>query len=320
MEITHRQVEAFRAVVHTGTTVDAALLLHTSQPSISRLIRDLEAAVHLKLFDRVKGRLLLTAEGSAFHDEVRRSFAGLQRLSEVAAGLVQFRGRELRIGSLPALGLVLLPKAVAAFQARYPDVRVVLGVAESTTIREWVTYQQVEAGYVEEGIEPLECDAHLLFRVPAVVVMHRSHPLARRRAIRVTDLHGRDFVHLWRGHAERRQIDAALEQARVSVVAKAETQYATGVCALVAAGVGIGVVNPIVLLGAAAFDVVVRPFLPRMEFGILELSRRGRRPDALLGEFVQTARSELGAIIRKRHAAAAIPQHPRKRASEERPG
>jgi DNA-binding transcriptional LysR family regulator len=308
MQITHHQVEAFRAVVHTGTTVDAAVLLHTSQPSISRLIRDLEAAVHLKLFDRVKGRLLLTAEGSAFHDEVRRSFAGLQRLSEVAAGLVQFRGRELRIGSLPALGLILLPRVVAVFQTRYPDVRVVLGVAESMTIREWVTYQQVEAGYVEEGIEPLGCDAHLLFRVPAVVIMQRGHPLARRGAVRVTDLRGQNFVHLWRGHAERRQIDAALEQAGVSVVAKAETQYATGVCALVAAGVGIGVVNPIVLLGAATFDVEVRPFLPKVEFGILELSRRGRRPDALLEAFVQTARSELVAVIREQRASHVTPR------------
>jgi len=308
MQITHHQVEAFRAVVHTGTTVDAAVLLHTSQPSISRLIRDLEAAVHLKLFDRVKGRLLLTAEGSVFHDEVRRSFAGLQRLSEVAAGLVQFRGRELRIGSLPALGLILLPRVVAVFQTRYPDVRVVLGVAESMTIREWVTYQQVEAGYVEEGIEPLGCDAHLLFRVPAVVIMQRGHPLARRGAVRVTDLRGQNFVHLWRGHAERRQIDAALEQAGVSVVAKAETQYATGVCALVAAGVGIGVVNPIVLLGAATFDVEVRPFLPKVEFGILELSRRGRRPDALLEAFVQTARSELVAVIREQRASHVTPR------------
>jgi DNA-binding transcriptional LysR family regulator len=312
MQITHHQVEAFRAVVHTGTTVDAAVVLHTSQPSISRLIRDLEAAVHLKLFDRVRGRLLLTAEGSAFHDEVRRSFAGLQRLSEVAAGLVQFRGRELRIGSLPALGLVLLPKVVAAFQARYPDVRVVLGVAESMTIREWVTYQQVEAGYVEEGIEPLGCDAHLLFRVPAVVVVQRGHPLARRGVVRVTDLRGQNFVHLWRGHAERRQIDAALERAGVSVVAKAETQYATGVCALVAAGVGVGVVNPVVLLGAATFDVEVRPFLPKVEFGILELSRRGRRPDALLDEFVQTARSELGAIVREQSAGKTTAPHGRK--------
>jgi DNA-binding transcriptional LysR family regulator len=313
MQITHHQIEAFRAVVHTGTTVDAALLLHTSQPSISRLIRDLEAAVQLKLFDRVKGRLRLTAEGSVLHDEVRRSFAGLQRLSEVAAGLVQFRGRELRIGSLPALGLVLLPKVVAIFQTRYPDVRVVLGVAESTTIREWVTYQQVEAGYVEEGIEPLECDAHLLFRVPAVVVMQRGHPLAKLRVVRVADLHGQDFVHLWRGHAERRQIDAALEQARVSVVAKAETQYATGVCALVAAGVGVGVINPIVLLGAASFDLEVRPFLPIVEFGILELSRLGKRPDALLGEFVQTVRSELGAIIRKQRTDSPTAWHRRKR-------
>jgi DNA-binding transcriptional LysR family regulator len=65
MQITHRQVEAFRAVVRTGTTVEAPLPLHTSQPSISRLIGELETAVRLKLFDRVKRRLLLTAEGSA---------------------------------------------------------------------------------------------------------------------------------------------------------------------------------------------------------------------------------------------------------------
>jgi DNA-binding transcriptional LysR family regulator len=299
MQITHRQVEAFRAVVHTGTTVEAALLLHTSQPSISRLIRELETAIRLKLFDRVKGRLLLTAEGSAFRDEVQRSFAGLQRLSEVAAGLVQFRGRELRIGSLPALGLALFPKVVAYFQARYPDVRVVLGVAESTTIREWVMHHQVEIGYVEGGIEPLDCDAHLLFTVPAVVIMPRGHPLAKRRAVRAADLDGAPFVHFWRGNTERRRIEAALEHVGVSVVTKAETQYAMGACALVAQGVGVAVVNPIVLLGAANFDVEVRPFRPAIQLGILELSRHGQRLDALLSEFVEMARAQLNAAVRR---------------------
>jgi DNA-binding transcriptional LysR family regulator len=296
MLITHRQVEAFRAVVRTGTTVEAALVLHTSQPSISRLIGELEVAVQLKLFDRLKGRLVPTAEGVAFYDEVRRSFAGLQRLSEAAAGLAQFRGRELRIGSLPVLGLVLLPGVVARFQSRYPDVRMVLGVADSTNIREWVAYQQVEVGYVEEGIEPLECDARLLFRVPAVVVVRPGHPLTKQRVVTAKDLDGMDFVHLWRGHGERRQIDEALAHARVSVTTKAETQYAIGVCALVAEGVGVGIVNPIVLLGAVRFDVEVRPFQPTLEFGILELNRRGKRPDALADEFVRMARTEFEAI------------------------
>jgi DNA-binding transcriptional LysR family regulator len=303
MQITHRQVEAFRAVVHTGTTVEAALLLHTSQPSISRLIRELETAIHLKLFDRVKGRLLLTAEGSAFHDEVQRSFAGLQRLSEVAAGLVQFRGRELRIGTLPALGLALLPKVVARFQERYPDVRVVLGVAESTTIREWVMHHQVEIGYVEGGLEPLDCDAHRLFVVPAVVVMPRGHPLAKRRAVSAADLHGQRCVQFWRGNTERRQIEAALAHAGVSVVTTAETQYAIGACALAAEGVGVAVVNPIVLLGAADFAVEVRPFRPTIGLGILELSRRRRRPDALLREFAEMARTQLNAAVRRKLSA-----------------
>jgi len=277
--------------------VEAARLLFTSQPSISRLIADLEAAVHLKLFDRRKGRLVLTAEGVAFSQEVERSFAALHRLSDVAVSLRQYRGRELRIGSLPALGLCLLPRAVARFQSRYPDVHVALGIAESVTVREWVVHQQIDLGYVSDSIDSLECDADLICQVPAVVVMQPEHPLASKSIVTATDLAGVSFIHLWSGHAARKRIEDILGNAQVKVISRAETPHAMGICALAAEGVGVGVVNPITLLGSASFNVAARPFEPTVNFRIFELSRQGRRPDALLREFSDIAKKEIKSAL-----------------------
>ena len=62
--LNQRQVEAFRAVMVTGGITSAAQLMNVTQPAVSRLIRDLQVAVGLRLFERVGTRLLPTSEAS----------------------------------------------------------------------------------------------------------------------------------------------------------------------------------------------------------------------------------------------------------------
>src|SRR5580658_7912125 len=78
--LTHRQVEAFRAVMLTGRVTAAAEMLRITQPAVTRLIRDLQTATHLRLFQRQGSRLLPTGEASALYLEVERSFVGLDRI------------------------------------------------------------------------------------------------------------------------------------------------------------------------------------------------------------------------------------------------
>ena len=76
--ISLRQIEAFRAVMVTGTVTQAAKMLEVSQPAVSRMISYLEYEIGFKLFSRASRQLIPTDEGRAFYDEVERSFIGPQ--------------------------------------------------------------------------------------------------------------------------------------------------------------------------------------------------------------------------------------------------
>jgi DNA-binding transcriptional LysR family regulator len=83
-KINSRQIEAFRALMLAGTTTAAAEVMRVTQPAVSRLLADLQAALKLTLFDRRGTRLVPTSEALALYDEVQRSFVGLDRIAAVA--------------------------------------------------------------------------------------------------------------------------------------------------------------------------------------------------------------------------------------------
>ena len=62
-----RQIEVFQAVMQTGSTVEAARLLHVSQPGISRMLAHIELQLGLTLFERRKGKLLPTPQADALY-------------------------------------------------------------------------------------------------------------------------------------------------------------------------------------------------------------------------------------------------------------
>src|SRR5665213_3364032 len=72
--VNHRQIEAFRAVIESGSMSAAARTLGISQPNISRFIAQLEASTGLKLFDRGAGKISPTEDAITFYHEVERSF------------------------------------------------------------------------------------------------------------------------------------------------------------------------------------------------------------------------------------------------------
>ena len=67
MAINLRQLEAFRAVIITGSITGAASYLHVSQPAVSRLIADLEHSIGFALFERRNRRLHVKPEGEIFY-------------------------------------------------------------------------------------------------------------------------------------------------------------------------------------------------------------------------------------------------------------
>lgn len=254
--------EAFQAVMRTGSMTAAAATMHTSQPNISRLISRLEKETELKLFERVPGRLLPTADARALFEEVQRSFVGLQRLNEAAGRIRRSGSGILRLGAVQTLSLSIVPRAVRRFTDRYPEVKLSIQTAHSSLLSRWVSEHTCDLGIisflgVEEGIEK-----ELLYTADGVCIMHESHPLAEKDMVTPQDLAGERFITFPRGDPPRVLMDRILLDANVDVAQTIETSYSAITCSLVMQGVGVAVVNPHIVRDYLHGGVVARPFAP----------------------------------------------------------
>ena len=96
-----RHIEIFHAIMTAGNLTEAARMLHTSQPTVSRELARFEKVLGLTLFERTRGRLHPTVQGLRLFEEVQRSWYGLDRIVSAAESLREFRQGELSIVCLP---------------------------------------------------------------------------------------------------------------------------------------------------------------------------------------------------------------------------
>jgi len=277
-----RQLDAFRAVMRTGSVTNAAQSLHVTQPSVSRLIADLEWSVGFALFERVKGMApVATPEAEALFQEVERSFTGMQELRRIATDIKNFRTGHLRIACLPALSTGFVPGAIRQFLADYPSTRIHLQTRSSSTVRIWVAAQQFDFGFATPAgeMEGLISEPFLAGR--GVCVLPPDHPLARRKVIRPADLRGQPFISLALEDPARRKIDNVFDQAGVERNIVVETQYAMTICGLVQRGVGCTILNPVTALDYVPLGLVLKPFEPAVTFEYM-LYRPAHRPLSLV--------------------------------------
>ena len=115
-----RHIEIFHAVMTAGNLTEAARLLHTSQPTVSRELARFEKVIGLTLFERTRGRLHPTVQGLRLFEEVQRSWYGLDRIVSAADSLREFRQGELSVVCLPVISQSFFPSQRQPFRAPDP--------------------------------------------------------------------------------------------------------------------------------------------------------------------------------------------------------
>ena len=177
MNLTHRHVEVFRALMLTGSVTRAAELLHTSQPTVSRELARLEQVTQMRLFDRVRGRLQPTARAYALREEVERSWVGLEHIAAAAASLRHFAQGRLSVVCLPALAHTLLPEAVRRFVSRHAQASVAITPLDSPLLEARLTEQRCDLGLIEQRDAPPGTTLLPLLQADEVAVLPAGHPL-----------------------------------------------------------------------------------------------------------------------------------------------
>jgi LysR family transcriptional regulator, low CO2-responsive transcriptional regulator len=236
---THAQLRAFHAVAEARSFTAAAQALGVSQPAVSMHVRALEDAYGVELLTRGRPGVDTTELGRALLDTTRPMFS----LEAEAAELLQratalLRGR-LRVG---ADGPFLIVPVLAAFRREHPHVGLSLSLGNSSEVLRDLLDGRTDVAAFSDRIEDPR-----LFAVPAaksaqVVIVAREHAWARRRGVRLRDLHGAPMVMREEGSVTRRAIEAALDRAGVKPSVVMELGSREAVHEAVVAGIGAGVV------------------------------------------------------------------------------
>lgn len=243
MELRH--LRYFSAVAEAGSFSAAARQLHVSQSSVSEQIADLEGELGGLLLDRSGRQVRLTALGTVFLEEARKTLGAAERALEVTRGSLRGETGTLSIGFFLWGAGGFFPRIIREFRRSHPGIRLSLFDMQPV-----LQVQALEEGRLDVGLtrppEPAaeHLFAHeLLFRDPIMVVMRPDHPLAGRE-LRLEDLAGQPLV-----CADRRSnpplydafVSAFAERNLPHPVANTSGTWA-GVLTLVEAGEGIALV------------------------------------------------------------------------------
>lgn len=287
----HRQVEAFHALIISGSTVRAAEIMGITQPAVSRLIAELEHSLRFALFDRIRGRLVPTPEARLFFREVDESFRGMDRLRAAAAGIRDYGEGTLRIGGLAAGSVSLIPSAIRLFRESHPGIRITFHVKSSTDIRNGILDGQYDIGLAADEIDKAGVDTQAFTSSPGVVAIPLDHPLVTQETIEPKNLTGLPLLGLVPEDRARQRLDTLLAQHDVVPDYIVETPNSATICALAESGNAVGLINPMVIDSAQPHRVAFRPFRPSVIFRSLLLFPVEKQKSKLVREFTKTLMS-----------------------------
>ncbi len=275
MELRH--LRYFVAVAEEENVTRAAAKLHVSQPALSRQIHDLEDEMNLLLLERSAKSVRLTEAGRVFLQEAR---AVLQRADEAVkkarsvAGGVQ---GEIRVGYAPSLTIQILPRALRAFHAEFPAVRVIL---DDLSTEEMLAGLRAGKLHVALMVKPGKSKLHGLHfdelaQYPMCVAMPPSHPLAKLRAVPWKKLADENLVAYSKaGYPEyHEELGAIFKMVGAKMRIVEEQDGVTSLIAAVEAGRGVAFV-PACIACMAGPRLKVHP----ADSGVLQTHHSGSAP------------------------------------------
>jgi LysR family hca operon transcriptional activator len=193
MELRH--LRYFVAVAEEGSlTVAAERRLHTSQPSLSRQIRDLEYEVGAQLMIRSAHGIELTAAGRAFLDHARLALAQVDAAREAARRAAQPARLSFALGFLTGKEIDWLPEAIRLLRDELPSIEITVSSQYSPDLADALVRGKLDVAFLRREARATDLMFKLVATEPFVVVLPSDHRLASYEAINPHDMVGETFI------------------------------------------------------------------------------------------------------------------------------
>ncbi|MCX2698263.1 LysR family transcriptional regulator [Ochrobactrum chromiisoli] len=294
--LTLRQIEVIRAIMVTGTIAGAAKLLNVSAPGLSRLMKYSEDSLGVRLFDRRGGRYVPTPQARNIFDLLDTVHRKIEDLQSAVTDLSKGKAQELCVASVPSIANVMIPRTVAKLRERYPDIHLDLDILK---IEEAVDYLLLGRGEIVAissrfdhpliHFEPLTT-GRLLCIVP------EHSPLASRSKITPLEMSQYPLIGINPKDPYGAIMAAMFTNAGLDYKMNIKARFGSTVCSLVAAGLGIAIIDEFTVAHAVVRGLKSIPIDAENNFNTYIAYRNDIPLSVYADHFVQLLRTEMNAV------------------------
>ncbi|MCD2511904.1 LysR family transcriptional regulator [Comamonas endophytica] len=292
-----RQLEAFVAVMTIGSITGAAKLLERSQPAITRQIQELELGLGQALLHRHGPKVTPTELGYVLYEEAERIVNGVRRIQQHAHRAAPVPSPPLLVSATSALSLGVVAPALAACRPLLAAGKIeLLSVRPEKVVRD-VLHGMADLGVCSLPVDHQQICVHWVAEVPCKAVLPENHPLAAHEVVPIEALARERMIGMHNPHRLKQHIDTALRQAGAGAMqAEIETNSSMNAQALVRAGLGVAVLDPITLLGAPLVGLAYRDLDVRIPFHFGAISAQGKNLTAPALQLLEALRDHAAAL------------------------
>ena len=252
MNLNHLAV--FHAVAEEGGVSRGAERLCVSQPAVSKQVRELEAALGLKLFDRLPRGVRLTQAGEVLAGHARRLFAVEADAERAIAELKGLSRGSLRVGASLTIGVYLLPEILGAYRKLHPGIDLELEIANTQVIQQKLRENALDVALTEGFVETSEpknelddLEAEIFHRDELVAVVPPGHRLLSEEVVTAAQFCAEPFLMRETGSGTREVVERALAQVKVVVHPTMSLGSTEAIKRAVTAGLGVAIISRLAL-------------------------------------------------------------------------
>ena len=287
-----RQIQAFYAVMQTGTVTQAAQQLGISQPGVSNLIANFEHYIGFNLFTRIRGRLHPTPEARRLFDSSEGMIEAFDQISRRASAIRHLQTGKLVVAGLPEMSLEFLPVLINQFLDEKPKVNVSFQTRASVKIQEMVSDHIIEIGITEGPVAHDNLNSER-FSYPCYCVIPESDPLAKKMSITPEDLHEQPLITLGQAHMTYHRLREIFTQRQCVWNDRCQVRLFSAALVFARQGLGLTLVDPFTIVSQNLTNVVIKPFKPTVSFDLIIIWAKDR-PLSLIGSsFIELLKSKM---------------------------
>lgn len=312
-----RQLEAFAAVMSAGSVTAAGKMLGRSQPSVTRVIQELEQELGFALFERSGPKVTPTQKAFMMYAEVESALLGIRNIRQRALHIAQDENRQIKLVAIPALAAGLLPLALSRLPQPLQPQHIQLHSMSPENVVQAVLSKTMDLGAVSLPLEHRGLDIHWIGESPCVAVLPADSELARYEVLPMEVLAGHPLITMSNPFRFRRRIDKAFQDAGGKAPHMLDTNTSLVAMQMARVGLGIALVDPFTALGVPINGVVVRPIecnipfffglisafaSPLSDVSVALVEELARSAQALLPSMVMHDPSEHDALLQSIYA------------------